>query len=125
MAHRAEGHGSAMKVGNNYLHTGFHLHNFFDTISDMRTKYKTYGHPVKDIERKTVGEISSDIDLMADCVMRRSETGNKRRRVDGGWMSISSNHLPLAFLAAPSYPEARHHELKAMLEEDEQNVQPI
>jgi hypothetical protein len=112
--------GSKLATGRKDLHTAFHFHNFFNSIAILRNKYKTYGHPVRGALEMPLGELHpNDVGFMVDCLMNRSEDGNKHRRARGGWKSLNPNHYPIAFQQARNYPEHRHKEWQEMLVEDE------
>mmetsp|Transcript_1703 Transcript_1703/g.2335 ORF Transcript_1703/g.2335 Transcript_1703/m.2335 type:complete len:470 (-) Transcript_1703:223-1632(-) len=113
------GNGGRIVSGNDGLHTAFHFHNFFDSLSILRKKYKTYGHPVHDALEKPLGLIEEDVDFMVDCLMNRTEDGNKFVRVRGGWRVLGKDGTPIAFQKAPDYPNLRHQELQEMMVEDE------
>ena len=96
-------------------HTGYHFHNYFETTQQLRNKYMTYGHPVKEAENMSISEMHPDLDVMVDCVLGRSATNNKH--------NVSSvagfgGRIPIAY-ELDGYLTARHAELESMLNEDE------
>ena len=97
-------------------HTGYHFHNYFETTKQLRNKYLTYGHPIKDAENRTVAEMHPDLDTMVDCVLGRNTTGNK-------WTTLSTKleefegRIPIAY-GIEGYSLARHMELKNVLLQD-------
>ena len=106
----------------NYLpfrmgHTGFHFHNYFETTDQLRTKYMTYGHPVKTADNMSVAEIHPDLDLMTDCVLGRSLEKNKHLTLS---MRLANfrGRIPIAY-RLKGYSVARHLELRNILSEDE------
>lgn len=103
-------------------HTGFHLHNYFTSLSTLRHKYSTYSHSMRDVESKSLGQIHKDSDLMVKCVMDRknsSDPSNIKIR-NGGLSGVieGGGEVPLLF-RYPDYVNARHSELKKEIMEDE------
>ena len=98
-------------------HTGFHFHNYFETTHQLRTKYKTYGHPVKTADNMSVSEIHPDLDLMADCVLGRSVEKNKHNTLSTR-LAQFEGRVPVAY-RLKGYSVARHLELRNILSEDE------
>jgi hypothetical protein len=96
-------------------HTGYHFHNYFETTQQLRNKYMTYGHPVKEAENMSISEMHPDLDVMVDCVLGRSATNNKH--------NVSSvagfgGRIPIAY-ELDGYSIARHVELEKILNDDE------
>lgn len=98
-------------------HTGFHFHNYFETTHQLRTKYRTYGHPVKTADNMSVSEIHPDLDLMADCVLGRSSEKNKHNTLSTR-LAKFEGRIPIAY-RLKGYSVARHLELRGILTEDE------
>lgn len=98
-------------------HTGFHFHNYFETTHSLRKKYATYGHPIKGVENMTVGEMHPDLDLMVDCVLRRSTAENRHNTLSTR-LEEFEGRVPLAY-SLEGYTMARHLELKSILLDDE------
>jgi hypothetical protein len=98
-------------------HTGYHFHNYFETTGQLRTKYGTYGHPVKGVENMSVSEIHPDLDLMADCVLGRPLEKNKHSTL-GTRLAAFEGRVPIAY-RLKGYSVARHLELRYILSEDE------
>ena len=103
-------------------HTAYHFHNFFDNFTDLRNKYKTYGHPQRDVERKPLGELQEDINVAVLCAMNRSAAHVRRKPVRGGWEEFvdqaQGRRIPLLY-ANKQYRMERHEELKQQIKEDE------
>jgi len=98
-------------------HTGFHFHNYFGTTKQLRKKYMTYGHPVKDAEGMSVSEMHPDLDVMVDCVLGRSTTNNKHSTLNMPLKEFEGR-LPIAY-GIEGYTMERHSELYKILSEDE------
>jgi hypothetical protein len=98
-------------------HTGFHFHNYFETTHQLRTKYRTYGHPVKTADDLAVAEIHPDLDLMTDCVLDRSVEKNKHSTLSTT-LAEFEGRIPVAY-RLKGYSVARHLELRKILIEDE------
>lgn len=98
-------------------HTGFHFHNYFGTTKQLRKKYMTYGHPVQEAENMSVSEMHPDLDVMVDCVLRRSTTNNKHNTLTK-LLEEFEGRLPIAY-GIKGYTMARHLELRTILLEDE------
>jgi len=98
-------------------HTGFHFHNYFETTQNLRKKYMTYGHPVREAENMTVGEMHPDLDLMVDCVLRRSTWKNRHNTLSSR-LEEFEGRIPIAY-GLEGYTVARHLELEKILMDDE------
>ena len=98
-------------------HTGFHFHNYFETTHQLRTKYRTYGHPVKTADNMSVAEIHPDLDLMTDCVLGRSYENNKHMTLSKR-LEDFEGRVPVAY-QLKGYGVARHLELRNILSTDE------
>ena len=98
-------------------HTGYHFHNYFSTTEQLRTKYKTYGHPVKTADMMSVSEIHPDLDLMVDCVLGRSSDKNKHLTLSSP-LTHFEGRIPVAY-KLKGYSVARHLELRNILSKDE------
>lgn len=98
-------------------HTGFHFHNYFETTQQLRTKYMTYGHPVRTADQLAIGEIHPDLDLMVDCVLGRSTTNNKHSTLSKRIHDFEGR-IPIAY-QLKGYTTARHMELKSIISSDE------
>ncbi|KAL7485288.1 hypothetical protein ACHAW6_010895 [Cyclotella cf. meneghiniana] len=98
-------------------HTGFHFHNYFETTHQLRTKYRTYGHPVKTADELAVAQIHPDLDLMTDCVLDRSPEKNKHSTLSTT-LAEFEGRIPVAY-ELNGYSVARHLELRRILTEDE------
>lgn len=119
------------------LHTGYHFHNFFDSLEILRRKYKTYGHPKPDAMKLPLSAIQkNDLGFMADCLSGRRISGTKWRLARGnpkkstgtiavglGGAPLNSEEatygVPVAFQMTPSYANLRHAELQEELRLDE------
>jgi hypothetical protein len=99
----------------NLGHTGYHFHNYFETTQQLRKKYMTYGHPVKEAQNMSISEMHPDLDVMVDCVMGRSVTNNKHNVSS---VAEFEGRIPIAYLL-DGYSIARHIELEKILKEDE------
>ena len=115
--------GSTPVVGKNQLRTGFHFHNFFDSMEILRRKYKTYGHPIEEAYTRSLTDIQpNDLGFMVDCLTGRRESGSKwaQPKIGNEWDGLDPTYgLPVAFLKAPEYAELRHREFQAELAMDE------
>mmetsp|Transcript_12064 Transcript_12064/g.22465 ORF Transcript_12064/g.22465 Transcript_12064/m.22465 type:complete len:530 (-) Transcript_12064:34-1623(-) len=98
-------------------HTGFHFHNYFETTQHLRKKYMTYGHPIREAENMTVGEMHPDLDVMVDCVLGRNTANNKHNTLPSR-LEEFEGRIPIAY-GLEGYTMARHSELKAILMDDE------
>jgi hypothetical protein len=114
------------KSGQLKRYTGYHFHNFFASATEIRHKYKTYGHAVKNAFDIPLGKIHPDIALAVNCVMNRSDygadrmrqvVGNLQHRVVGGLSQIVGTK-PLYFDDA--YNTKRYEELRKMIQDDEE-----
>lgn len=94
------------------LHTGFHLHNYFESLSILRNKYLTYGHPVPGAKVLPLKNISSDVKYFVNCVLRGnvSDVSNTYHL----YMGSPREYTPIALQRHPVYAQLRHYE---MLEE--------
>mmetsp|Transcript_15876 Transcript_15876/g.34351 ORF Transcript_15876/g.34351 Transcript_15876/m.34351 type:complete len:533 (-) Transcript_15876:46-1644(-) len=99
-------------------HTGYHFHNYFGTPQQLRKKYMTYGHPVKEAENMSVAEMHPDLDVMVDCVLGRSTANNKHNTLSTR-LEEFEGRVPLAYGLVEGYTMARHFELKSILMEEE------
>ena len=112
--------GGSMLQGRNGEHTGYHFHNFFDSIAVLRNKYLTYGHPKGGALEIPLGELhSEDVGFMVDCLMNRTEEDNKYERAPGGWKSLGEELVPIAFKHVSLYPQVRHQEFQQLMAADE------
>ena len=61
-----------------HLFTGYHFHNFFDSISLLRKKYATYGHPREGAMELPLEELqTNDVGFMVDCLTGRERNTSK------------------------------------------------
>jgi len=99
--------------------TGYHFHNFFDSIDILRTKYKTYGHSVGDADFKPVAKFHHDLDRGVRCIMGRPDDDIRPAFPynRGGFEGIEGRR-PIIF-EHESYRNARTREIKEMIEADE------
>lgn len=98
-------------------HTGFHFHNYFETTSQLRAKYSTYGHSIPNAHNLTVSEMHPDLDVMVDCVLERSTTNNKYNTLSTR-LEEFEGRIPIAYGLVDGYTMARHFEMKGILTED-------
>ena len=98
-------------------HTGFHFHNFFDTTTQLRNKYKTYGHPIPEADNMTISEIHPDLDLFVDCVLDRNITSNKHKTLSSR-LEQFEGRIPISY-TIDGYSSARHKEMREILFKDE------
>ncbi|KAL9183776.1 hypothetical protein ACHAXT_004632 [Thalassiosira profunda] len=96
--------------------TGYHFHNYFETLRQLRNKYTTYGHAVEGAHNMTVGEMHPDLDVMVDCVLGRNTSGNKHETLSTP-LEEFEGRIPIAY-GLEGYTMARHTELKNLLLED-------
>lgn len=97
-------------------HTGYHFHNFFESIQHLRKKYVTYGHPMPEAAHMSVGQIQPDLDVMVDCVLGRNTSDNRHVTLQKP-LAEYEGRIPIAY-RIEGYTMARHMELKTMLLED-------
>eukprot|EP00978_Attheya_sp_CCMP212_P024813 scaffold78570_cov57-Attheya_sp.AAC.5 len=100
-----EGHGNS--------HTGFHIHNFIEHCDLLRFKYSTYGEPTKVNITAPLGKLHVDLDQLVKCTMERTQDHAPLKSI-----ADSGKKVPLAF-QLKSYVEARHREVKVVVERDE------
>ena len=53
--------------------TGYHFHNFFDGMGQVKFKYRTYGHPHKNAMDVPVWELSEELKFAVDCARGTNE----------------------------------------------------
>ena len=115
--------GNSPVLGNNQLRTGFHFHNFFDSMEVLRRKYRTYGHPITEAYTRSLTDIQpNDLGFMVDCLTGRRESGSKwaQPKIGNEWDGLDATYgLPVAFVKAPEYAELRHQEFQRELDMDE------
>ena len=115
--------GNSKSLGKNQLKTGYHFHNFFDSMDVMRRKYRTYGHPVTEAYTRSLTDIQrNDLGFMVDCLTGRRESGSKWTQPKPGheWDGLDPTHgLPVGFVKAPNYATLRHQEFQQELARDE------
>jgi hypothetical protein len=91
----------------------YHLHNWFPDLSILRKKYMTYGHADKHVMKKTLTQMSEDLDLLVRCTRDLGNSANtkqwKRDYFDEG-QKIKGNR-PIFFLNK-SYSTLRHKLVK-------------
>jgi hypothetical protein len=106
-----------------YGYTGYHFHNFFDSIEDLRGKYATsYGHANPSASRMPLGKIQEDLNIAINCATERPDVPYKKKltskkRVMGGFGAIAGLR-PLLFEHS-EYRIARQEELRELFLEDE------
>merc|ERR1712238_375949 len=99
---------------------GYHLHNFFDSVEKIRFKYVSFGHVHKNAFKAPLGALNADMNLFVKCAHNISDEGNRKRRVPHGLEGLQEQfRLPVAF-QLEGYAEARHREMIAMVEKDEE-----
>ena len=71
-------------------YTAYHFHNFFDDMGQIRHKYRTYGHAMKNAYDLPLEAMNNDLNFTVKCAMERDDTvfGNRRQRVMGGFDAI-------------------------------------
>mmetsp|Transcript_12911 Transcript_12911/g.27876 ORF Transcript_12911/g.27876 Transcript_12911/m.27876 type:complete len:867 (+) Transcript_12911:75-2675(+) len=113
--------------GKHGLHTAYHFHNFFTSITTYRNKYLTYCHPRKDAMTVPLGKLQDNVGVFADCALGRRGDERKYKSskevVEGGWTSLDEVATPVAF-AVGSYADMRHREATRMVAEDERANPP-
>ena len=104
-----------------HIVTGYHFHNFFASMVDLRHKYLTYGHPVLRAKTATLSEIhSGDVDLMVRCA--RDLPNSAHLESEGKWNEAGLdeyNGLRPIFFYNETYRRERHMKLKRMIADDE------
>ena len=55
-------------------------------MGQIRNKYRTYGHPLKEAYDLPLESMNNDLNFTVKCAMERDDTvpGNRRQRVVGG-----------------------------------------
>lgn len=101
--------------------TGYHFHNFFDSLQVLRRKYATYGHPKRGALEIPLEKIQhNDVGFMVDCLSGRNVSGSKwRQAMPEDWEQLAFA-TPVAFQRVPQYIELRHLEFQQELTQDEQ-----
>ena len=99
--------------------SGYHFHNWFKDMESLRFKYQTYGHPVSNIDKKTLSEISEDIDILVRCVRGLLNEANptKKEYYDQGYDHVGGNR-PIYF-SNEEYRKRRHEAVVAAVKNDE------
>jgi Glycosyltransferase family 17 len=92
----------------NYLHTGVHLHNFFDSFSVLRTKYETYRHPRRNASSIPSESQQKDLGFMIDCLNGKHDASSSNWRQ----ARIDPIHGKLAAFGVLEYADLRHNEWK-------------
>ena len=102
------------------FHNAFHLHNYFSNLAELRHKYRTYGHPIRDVDSKTLGQLHDDVYGAIMCAMNRTSTNAKRLFVGGGWTKYlqDGRRVPLLY-ASEKYLRLHLAELKEAIMDDE------
>lgn len=110
-----------MRHGSNYGVAAYHFHNFFETASELRHKYRTNGHADSRIWNLTLSDIHrDDLDLMVRCVKDLPSTAipvSKGIKYKGGLDSYTGTK-PIFFLNE-TYLLQRHAQVNLMIEESE------
>jgi hypothetical protein len=96
-----------------HSHTGFHIHNFVENCELLRFKYTTYGEPTKVNITAPLGKLGPQLDVLVKCLMERTHDLVRLQTI-----TDSGGEVPLAF-QLESYVEARHREVKGVVERDE------
>ena len=113
-------HRGGSKKDNYTSYSAFHVHNFFAGHNDLRFKYRTFGHTVKDHETKSLEEFSMDLKMMVRCVKGVDDDPDQKwKRVPGGYARLKPM-LPIYF-HDPKYRRERHALIQKMVDEDELN----
>lgn len=124
------------------LYIGYHIHNFFDDMSVLRKKYKTYGHAQKNALTKPLSDMNREVNLMVRCalnnseteivdvsVMKKYKTKDERRHQpiarrsadylrNANYANETGGAIPLAF-RLKEYAHARHREMVDSIQKDE------
>lgn len=118
---RAEG----IQNGARLIPTGYHFHNFFDSLSTLRNKYFTYGHRKKAAMEVPLSAIHpNDVGFMVTCLTGRSQpnttTSKWRQPKPSDWDVLDPVYAtPVAFQKVPNYVALRHKEFQDELAADE------
>ena len=103
--------------------TGFHFHNFFEDLTVLRNKYKTYGHkePKANKLEISMSKVSPEWDMVIRCVKGLPNEANvdvdALQRHLPTFMELNGNK-PIFFLNE-TYRNERHELVKAMIAEEE------
>jgi len=103
--------GENLALEDGRLHTAYHFHNFYDSFDTHRNKYKTYGHPIEDADRKPLAQLNKATEDMLKCL----------KGVRGKYRSFEEieGRRPVLF-EDESYRDARQKEMIEDLEADEE-----
>jgi len=108
---------------------GYHLHNFFDSADQIRFKYAHFGHVHDTAFSVPLGGLNADMSLFVKCAHNISDAENRKKRINqtdlvsivGGQRHMIEDHLePLVFHTLKGYVDARHEEMVALVEKDEE-----
>ena len=99
--------------GHGNTHTGFHIHNFVEHCDSLRFKYTTYGEPTQVHITAPLGKLHTNLDQLVKCSMERTQDHRRLKSI-----ADKGGEVPLAF-QLKSYVEARHREVKVVVERDE------
>jgi len=103
-----------------YGGTGFHFHNFFDSIEKLRFKYRFYGHVHTHAFSAPLMGIDTDLTLLVRCMRNMSDDGNRKQRLTNGLDILAETfELPVLF-QVKGYVDARHEEVKFLIKMDEE-----
>lgn len=107
------------------LPTAYHFHNFFDSLSTLRRKYFTYGHPIATAWTVPLSDIHpEDVGFAVSCLAGRPPADAKRNRYRqptlSDWNNLDPEYgTPIAFQKVPNYMTLRHEEFQRELVADE------
>ena len=83
------------------------FHNFFTRTDAIYFKYRTYGHPDKNVHQKQIEEIHEDLALLAYCARNEPDPETAHfKRIRGGFEELDP-FTPIYFRDA-DYRKQRH-----------------
>jgi hypothetical protein len=94
--------------------TGYHFHNFFESGEEIRFKYATYGHPVKNaLAQPRLRGVHKDLDMAVRCAL-----GKHTKKAEISFESIPSTSRPIYYLNEETR-QARHRVWQDIVRRDE------
>ena len=103
---------------NSAFGVAYHFHNWFADLTLLRNKYATYGHPLHNMDVRTLSQIGEDVDLTVRCLkgIKNTET-TLYAYFEAG--RDTPGPKPIFFLNT-TYLDERHKKVQAMFDEDSQ-----
>jgi hypothetical protein len=95
----------------------FHFHNFFENLTTLRNKYKTYGHGDSTAFGKTLSKLDQAMDIVVRCAHNIRNTRGHKVRFTGDILSYAGPK-PIYFLNE-TYRTERRELMRRLVAEDE------